>query len=196
MPLAKPGDPYVSTKGEVVLSDKTDGAPRIEIGPPRVANYQSSARRSIKDFPTTSINQRAINVVLVYSLLGMTENEIAHDLGTPLESIRQLRTSPAFQETFEMLFEEMISVSSNSMQAKIAAFAPKALENMMNLASEAENENAKVKANQDLMDRAGLHHETLYGKNSADDAFGSLKIVISDAEESKTTIDVNIGKKR
>jgi hypothetical protein len=195
MPLPKPGDPYVSSKGQVVLPKKEHAA-AIEIGPPRAKNIMPSVRRSIKDFPADENTQKAINVVMVFSLLGMTENEIAFALNVKLEDVRRLRELTTYQETFELLFSEMISINSTSMQAKIAAFAPKALENLMDLANDAENENAKVKANQDLMDRAGLHHETLYGKNASDDAFSSLKIVISDGDEQKTDIEVNIGKKR
>lgn len=195
MALAKPGDPFVTTRGQVVLSKKEPEAP-IEIGIPRVSRHISSTRRSIKDFPADENTQKAIHVVMVYSLLGMTDNEIAHALNIKLEQIKQLKEIPAYQETFEWLFSELISINSSSMQSKIAAYAPKALTNLMELADDAKNENARVKANQDLMDRAGLHHETLYGKNSSDDAFSSLKIVITDGEEQKSNIEVSVGKKR
>lgn len=195
MPLADPGDPFVTTKGEVILSEQAP-IEDIVIGPPKASNVRSSVRRSMTDLPADPKSQTAINVVLMYSLLGLTENEIAFAIGAPLDDVKRLRLLPTYQETFDMLFDEMITINSSSMQAKIAAFAPKALENMMHIANKAENENAKMKANADLMDRAGLHHETLFGKNSIDDGFGSLKIVIQDGIEAKTNIEVNVGRRK
>lgn len=197
MPLANPGDPYLSRRGEVALPDESHpDRPEITIGPPNARNISSSIRRSAQEMPTDIRTQTALNVVLVYSLLGMTENEIAHATNTSLDNIRELRKLPAYQETFEMLFAEILSVNSSSIQAKISSFATEAVENVMSLARDAKKEIVKLKANQDVLDRAGLHPETLYGKNAVDDGIGSLKIVIQDGEDKNVSVDIDMKGKR
>jgi hypothetical protein len=193
MPIAKLGDPYVTGQGEVVASttDTHEDGPDITIGPPLARKLTPSKRRNINDLPIDPKTQTAIAVVLFYNIVGLTDNEISHLVNVPLEDIQRLKAHDAYQESFEIIFAELIAANSTSMQSKIAAFAPAALENVFDIASNAKHELAKLKANQDIMDRAGLHPETLYGKQS-NEGFDSLKIVIQDGEDKTTKVDIDI----
>jgi len=196
MPLAKKGDPYVTREGQVII--KTDAIPDVNstsIGPPIAKRITPDHQRSIKELPTDPKTQTALNVVLVYHLMGLTDNEISILVGIDIEQIQYLKDMPAYQETFEILFSQFISTNSSSLQAKIAAFAPAALESMLDLAVKAKNENARMKAAADVMDRSGLHYETLYGRNKDDSSFESLKIVFEDGEDTKN-INIEVGKRR
>lgn len=197
MPLARPGDPYVTDKGQVLLpgDSPTDALPRADsvLGAPLARNIVSTQRRTAKELPATDPNtQTAINAVLVYQLLGMTDNEISFITHISIEDIHRIKKLDAYQETFDILFHEFISVNSNSLQSKIASFAGEALDHVMDIARDSKHELAKLKANQDILDRAGLHPETLFGKNKQDDGFDSLKIVFQDGEDNKTKVDIDL----
>jgi hypothetical protein len=200
MVLANPGDPYVATNGKVLVPssrDELDALPNADsvLGPPAARGHQSAKRRSIKDMPTDPRTQTAVIVVLVYSLVGLSENEIAHVVNISIDDVRAIRNHAAYQETFEMLFHELIHANSNSMVAKIAKFAPGALQNIVELAKSAENDHARLKANQDILDRAGLHHETLFGK-AAGDSLDGLKIIIQQGrDDDKNDFGIEISKR-
>ena len=193
MGLARPGDPYVTTNGKVLADDggEITALPSVDaLGPSSARGHVSSRRRSLDDLPTDPKTQTAIAVVLFYSLVGLTDTEIAFTVGIKTTEIAQLKKLDAYQETYEMLFWEMIHANGKSLVAKIAAKAPGALDNLFELADNAENENAKLKANQDILDRSGLHPETLFG-NKAGDSVDGLKIVVKRADDEKTEVDIN-----
>lgn len=197
MPLAKPGDPYISeTQVAYIPNDaqNSDGDIEKVLGAPIAKNIIARSRRTIKELPIEERTQTAINAVLVFTLLGMTDNEIAHIIHYPMEDINRLKDLPAYQETFDIVFHEFISINSNSLVSKIAAFSSSALDNVMEIASKGKFEMSKLKANQDILDRAGLHPETLHGKNKTDDGFDALKIVITDGEDTKHTVDINLSR--
>lgn len=198
--LARPGDPYVTDKGDVVLDGETgamNALPRADmvLGAPLAKNIVPKNRTTIADMPAEAKLQTAINCVIVYQLLGLSENEISHIIHVPLEDIKRIKNHIAFQETFDILFHEMVNVNSNSLQSKIAAFAGDALNNVMTIARESKHEIAKLKANQDILDRSGLHPEHLFGKHKTDEGFDSLKIVIQDGEDQKMNVDIDIKRK-
>lgn len=200
MPLARPGDPYVTDKGQVLLpgNNPMDALPRADstLGAPVARSIVSKQRRTVKDLPAVEpTTQTAINAVLVYKLLGMTDNEISFITHIPIGDISRLCHLDAYQETFEILFHEMISVNSTSLQSKIASFASDALDNVMDIAKTSKHDLAKLKANQDILDRSGLHPETLFGKNKSEDGFDSLKIVIQDGEDERTKVNIDLRKR-
>jgi hypothetical protein len=194
MGLAKPGDPYISANGKVFdgKGKELDVLPVADsLGPSAARAFVSSKRRSISDLSTDPKTQTAIAVVLFYSIFGLSDNEIAYTVGITHDDITRLKKLDAYQETFELLFWEMIHSNGQSLVAKIAAKAPGALDNLFNIADSAQNENARLKANQDILDRSGLHPETLFGKAGGDNIDG-LKIVVKKADDESTTVDINL----
>lgn len=206
MSLAQPGDPYIDNKGNVVQPKKTKQDVRpmrlaTSTSVPVAAAYQSTARRSVKELFAEPKTQTVLNAVLLYSLLGLTPNEIAFILDTDVRDVHHIIDLPAYQETFEAMFREIISANSNSLQARISAYAANAVENVMDLAS-VENDDesvpaiVKLKANQDILDRSGLSTDALFGKGSQEDSSNTLQIQIVEAADSHTNININVGKKR
>lgn len=194
--LARPGDPYVSDKGEVFLEDGNpmNALPRADsvLGAPLAKNIIPKSRKTLADLPAEKNVQTAINCIIVYQLLGLSENEIAHTLHIPIEDVKRVKSHIGFQETFDILFHEFININSTSLQSKIASFAGTALDNVMEIASTSKHDLAKLKANQDLLDRSGLHPEHLFGKFKDDDGFDSLKIVIQDGDDKEMKVDVDL----
>lgn len=200
--LAKPGDPYVTARGDIVVKDEEqrDDLRKADRFIPVIRRMTIHNRRNLNELPSTDLStQMAINVILGFQLLGLTPNEIAHATKIPLDEVQNLMNGSEYQNTFEDIFRELISVSSNSLRAKIADYANKATDNIIELAETADKEIVKLKANQDILDRAGFGAEQLYGKNAAEtaDEGDVLKIVIENGDTNKTKIDINLrGAKR
>jgi len=210
MKYAQPGDPLVSNRGKLVAA--TDRGPQdFSLTVPNLANFQPKTRRSGKELPAEPQTQTVVNAIMVYTLLGMSENEMAVHLGTSISDIEHVKSLPAFQETFELVFGELLSANSNSLQARLASYAGAAVENVMELANykpkpkiETDEETGEViqqegdwkvppivvlKANQDVLDRSGLHQDVLFGKHSTDEG-NTLQIEIVSEQENRTSINI------
>lgn len=214
MEFAKPGDPLVTEHGALVEAEGRK-EPDYAISVPIARLLGTKNPRSIKDMGTDPQTQTVINAVLMYQLIGVSRNEIAYVLSTEGKEIDRIMRLPAYQETFEMLFKELLSASSNSIQARIQSYAGRALDNLMDLADAkpviTKEKDAMgnvverreydvapmviLKANDSLLDRAGLNADNLYGKDQQDETH-QLEIEITTADSNKTNVKINTGGKR
>jgi predicted transcriptional regulator len=210
--LAQPGDPYVTVTGEVIPA-RGYNEKSFELRVPIAKNLQANVRRSLLDLGTDAQTQTVVNAVLVYHILGMTKNEIAHHLGVTITDIEKIFELEAFQDTFHQLFTELLHTNSNSLQARIAAMAGKSLENLMDLANtkpvkvtrkdDADNEFETdhwsvppivvMKSNESILDRSGLTPDILYGNVQSDQEQG-LEIEITTASDNKTNVKIKTGR--
>ena len=156
-----------------------------------------SSKRNPNELPSTDLStQTAINAILMYHLLGLTQNEIAHILRIELNTIQNIMLGSEFQQTFEYLFNELINVNSSSLQATLGMHARSAIDQLVHLHKYAESEMVQLKASQDIADRAGLSAETLYGKQGGESE-DTLRIVIQDGDDTpKANISIDIKHKR
>jgi len=72
-----------------------------------------------------------LTVVLFYSLFGLSDNEIAHTVNISVSDVKKLKSLDAYQETYDLLFWEMIHSNGQSLVAKIAKAAPAALDEVI-----------------------------------------------------------------
>lgn len=213
MELARPGDPLVGDRGDLIEAEGRK-EPDYAIDVPIARFVQSKTPRSLRDLGTDGQTQTVINAVLMYRMIGVSRNEVANILGTSILEIEQIEKMPAFQETFEHLFKELLSVSSNSLQARIRSYAGRAVDNLMMLADakpveikekdELGNEITRreydvppmviLKANDSLLDRAGLSADNLYGHDDSD-AGQQLEIEITSGDSNKTNVKINTGRR-
>jgi len=212
MELAKPGDPLVTERGNLVEPEGRK-EPDYSINVPIARTLNIKTPRSIRELGTDAQTQTVVNAVLMYKLLGVSRNEIAHVLGTSLSEVDNIERLPAFQETFEVIFKELLAASSHSIQARIASYAGRALDNLMHLADarphakeEIDDEGNSImrreydvapmvilKANDSLLDRAGLNADNLYGRDNESEA-QQLEIEITTADSNKTSVKINTRK--
>lgn len=192
--LAQPDEPYVTSRGKIVLKNEQQekAIKDKDRFVPVIRRMNIHNKRNLNDMPCSDPStQMAINVIMMYHLLGLTPNEIAHVTKIPLDQVQDIQWGTDYQNTFELLFAELINVNTNSVKAKIAAFSSEAVDNIITLANEADKDIVKLKANQDILDRAGFAAEQLYDNGSADDA-DVLKIVMENDGGQKTSVEINL----
>lgn len=210
MDFARPGDPLVANSGELIEANARK-EPSYSLTIPIARTLTAKTPRSVREMSTDAQTQTVINAVLMYKLLGVSVNETAHILGTTIREIEGIMSMVAFQETFEMLFRELLSASSNSIQARIQSYAGRALDNIIDLADakpvkvQSEDDAGNtfehmhydvpplviLKANQDVLDRSGMNAEQLYGKDAEQEA-QQLEIVVRSDSDQRTDVRVNI----
>jgi len=198
--LADPDDPLVTADGEVYSSGNKEAeltTEVVEIVVP-AKKLTASMQRTIRDFPAATPNEQTIvNVVMVFHLLGMNENEMSHHLGVSIQHVQQIKESPAFQETYDLLFQEVLENNRTSAVAKINAAASRAVDKMIELVTDEEAPAiVQMKASENVMNRAGLSEDKLHGKHRTDDSDQVLHIVIDDGERNAgPSININFGNK-
>ena len=214
MQLPPPGDPLVTRDGKILEANRRE-EPDYSLTVPTARDIVVRKPRSVREMGVDGHTQTIVNAVLVYKLIGVSPNEIAHILGTTALEVDRIMDLPAFQDTFEMMFNEILSVNSSSLQARIGRYAGKAFQNLMELADSKPIEIVKedadgnkytgkqydvsplviLKANESVLDRSGLSAEHLFGRNAQSET-PQLEIEITSAGDNKIdhNIKVKVGK--
>lgn len=155
--LPKPGDPYVDAHGNSHLPDVRPGqhtfAPLADVAP---SEFRPLARRSIADLPTHEKAMRGAAVIFVYSMLGLSDQEIAECVGTTAQEIREFRTQKAYVEIFEAVSGEFINSNAGLLKSRVASYAHEAVESVTGIMRSGKNEAVRLSAAKDILDRSGV----------------------------------------
>ncbi len=154
--LAKPGDPLVLADGVEVTPEPLAGE---EPAPPQglsATNFKPTKKRSLKELPAGIPMVKAVSCVFMMTALGVGDREIAVGLGITPTELATIRKHPAYKECFDTVLEEFVSVHSNLLQARIAAYGAHAVDNIMGIAKSGKKEETRLRANIDIADRAGV----------------------------------------
>jgi hypothetical protein len=161
--LADWGDPLVLANGDILQPIKPAGMfeevnQRNRIDP---VAFRGKKQHNIKDLPAPKNVMHAISAVLVYSIMNVGDRESADALGCSTVDIEKLRAHTAYTEIFDAFFNGVISAHSDSLMGRIAAYSHGALTTVAHLSENAQNENVKLRASTDLLDRGGLSAKSI-----------------------------------
>lgn len=198
--LAKPGDPLVSRNGvlidpELPRSAVLDKLP-APVGSPSKNSvgfepplFRASKRKNLNELPAPANVLNGVGAVFMYTCLGVGDREIADTLNITTMQLEELRNHSAYIDCFNIVVDELISANSDALQARIASYATRAVENIMDVAENAEKDETKLRANQDIADRAGVGAKQLAERKSGQ--VSSLRIMILDDDKS-VNVDLNV----
>lgn len=191
--LAKPGDPLVTSRGVSLLPDRrpTEDEHEYEDVPISINNFKATKQRSLKDLPAAVRDMRGIACVLVLTLLGVGDREIADGLGITLGELKSVRAHQGYDECMGMIVEELININSSNLAARIAAMSQKAMGQVFDIAMFAKKDETKLAANKDILDRSGAGVKELNAKRGLTDR--ALHIVMIDDDNGKRTVDITVG---
>jgi hypothetical protein len=200
--LARPGDPIVSKNGVVVDPELPRSAKVMDNLPAPIGSnqsntsinpvtFRSSKRKNLNELPAPPNVINGVAALFMYTVLGVGEREIADTLGITTMQLNELREHSAFDECFNAVINELISANSDAIQARIASYATRAVDNIFNIAEAAEKDETRLRASQDLADRAGIGAKQLADRKGALSG-ASLRIVILD-EDKTVDVKLNLG---
>lgn len=150
--LARPGDPLVTENGELLEAEGYEPN-RFKVKP---SKYKATKRKSLKELPADAGTINGIACVMVYTLLGLADRDIADALKITTGAVQNVKKHSAYAECFELVSQEFVSSNSELIQARLAAYSHEALSGVYEIATQGSKENNRLKANMSLLDRAGF----------------------------------------
>jgi len=154
-PLAKWGDPYVTPQGSIIQPDHINGG--VEETPPlNVIQYKPAKKRTTKDLPAPPLTINAIACVFMYTMLGLGDREIADTLKISVAKLEMIRKHSAYAECFEIVTGEFISINSEMIHARIAAYGHDALSSVADIALKGKDEKNRLRGSMFLMGAGGF----------------------------------------
>lgn len=193
--LAQVNDPLVLPDGTCIEPDRKNDrlealqqARAIASDP---ATFKPNARRSIVELPEQGKNMNAIALVFTYTLLGLSNAEIADALNTTTRTIEAVKQTNAYEEVFLTIKDEFVNANSSLLESRIAAYSHLALDEVVTLAAKSDKESIRLSASTDILDRAGVNQKRFDERNQQQEA-SKLNIVITNAKDTEVNIDMNL----
>lgn len=185
--LARPGDPLVMADGTVLEEDVEQ---ELEQPKQRITaqQFKPSKRRSVQDLPAPTGVINAVATVFMYSVLGLSEREIAEALNIESSQVKHIKKHSAYTECFDLVLNEFLSANSDLLQSRIAAHMHTAFDGVLDIAQRGKQENNRLRANIDILDRGGARPQDNVNRRAS--SGNELRIVIVDDDKS-VNVEVN-----
>lgn len=144
-------------------------------------------RRTLADLPLPAKQMNVISAVCAYTLMGLSDRDISEALNMTIDRVGRVKMMDGYIQFYDNVVKSIIDEEANDVRSLFAANARKAAGNLVDLASEAENEGVRLKANQDILDRAGHRPaDVVLVKGQLDT---TLKVVYVEDEDTGAVID-------
>lgn len=156
--LARVGDPWIAPDGSLTQPlYPEDYFPRVKedtkIDP---IKFRGKRRRNINELPAAPNIMTAVGAVMLYTMFGVGDREIATALKCTVIDIEELRAHPAYSEYLELIGQEIISAESDNITHRLAAYTHGALDTIAHVSRNGKLENNRLRASIDIMDRGGF----------------------------------------
>lgn len=195
--LARAGDPYLMPDGTKIhqapLVEKTETGKMVIPLPVEkegtAAAFRSTKKRTLKNLPTGIPIMKGIACVILFTVMGVGDREIADALDISPNDLKSVRAHPAYAECFDAMIDEFINANNDNIQARLAAHSGLALDQVQTLMVGAKKEETRLKASSDWLDRAGVHRK---GPNDrVGSGLSDLRITIVEGEQKAIGIEIN-----
>lgn len=204
MDLAKAGDPYIGNDGrEIAPSSQADTGldevTDIRRALPLFSKLRVAKNIVIDDLPEQENSQQVVIAAVVgLRMMGLSAVQISEIMNAPLAIVEGIFNGASTQATFEVIYRNMISANSESIQGRIASYAGKAVDTVVSLMETEEvRDDVRLKAAQDILDRSGSNAEQFFADgNESKKSDDELKIVVmsEDGESEKVRVDIKRGR--
>lgn len=178
--LARPGDPYVAIDGTVIPYRYNGKAVSVETTKPSFSRYRPQAKRTAKELPAPMNIMNGVACLIMYTLLGLGEREIADGMKCSVNDVKSIRKSKAYEETFEVITGEFVNVNSELVSARIAGYANDALDTVVDVMQQGRQESNRLKAGMGLLEMGG--HSKKQDARLAGNV-NELRIIVSEGEK-------------
>lgn len=115
----------------------------------------------------------------MYTMLGLGDREIADTLKISVGQLEQIKKHSAYAECFEIVTGEFISINSEMIHARIAAYGHDALSSVADIALKGKDEKNRLRGSMFLMGAGGFGAKNEQKSIAQND----LRIVIINKEQ-------------
>jgi DNA-binding helix-hairpin-helix protein with protein kinase domain len=120
-----------------------------------VQRRASETFRKLADIPTERENLNAVSIVLAYTLMGISEQEISDVTGLSVEQIGNIKMLDAYTYSENAVIDRLIKEDTDDVRKMIAQHSRNAVNRIAHLSQHSEFDAVQLKASQDILDRAG-----------------------------------------
>src|SRR5215831_18952853 len=189
--LARVGDPFVAPDGSLIQPEyPEDYFPRVKdetkVDP---VTFRGKRRRNIDELPAAANFMTAVGAVMMYTMFGVGDREIATALRCSVPEIEEIRAHPAYGEYLDLIGSEIISAESDNITHRLAAYAHGALDTIAHVSRNGKMENNRLRASIDILDRGGFAPKEVAAK--AVSLKNVLRIQVLDDQNAKN-LDIQI----
>jgi len=122
-------------------------------------DFRASRNRSVHDLPAEGSMMRAIAIVLVLTLFGVGDREMADFLGLKIDDVKRVRSHQGYTELFHQIVNEIVNVNSSILRGRIASYGNATLDELISLALSSKKETIRLAGVKDVLDRIGVGKE-------------------------------------
>lgn len=190
--LANTSDVLILPNGIEVSPDGTirdpsvEAATIVENGTTAIAMVQRM-RRTLGDMPDVPRNMNPVACVIVYTQVGLSDEDIAASLNTDIETITRLKSSEIYSKLTELFEERVFEDEARTARHIISKHSARAAQKMVNLVDSKSGDLA-LAASRDVLRIGGVD------KSAQATGLSSLKIVMVDKADAKQEITITVEK--
>jgi hypothetical protein len=118
--------------------------------------FRGRYRKNIDELPAAPNIMTAIGAVMLYTMYGVGDREIANALKCTVIDVEEIRAHPAYGDYLELVGAEIISAESDNLTHRLAAYTHGALDTIAHVSRNGKLENNRLRASIDIMDRGGF----------------------------------------
>jgi hypothetical protein len=191
-PLARLGDPFIAPDGSLLKPlYPEDYFPRVkEDTKIDATQFRGKRRRNISELPAPTGILNVCGAVMLYTLYGVGDREIATALKCTVLDVEEIRAHPAYGEYLELIGNEIITAESDNLTHRIAAYAHGALDTIAHVSRNGKLETNRLRASIDIMDRGGFAPKAVAEKQIS--LKNVLRIQVMDDGAKTKTLDIEI----
>lgn len=146
--------------GSVVLPDgtvrKAHREKVIEVPTNTIAQQiVTNANKRIAELPTLPSHMNTLNVVLVYSLWGLVDDDIAMATGLSKAQVARIRAHEAYATLQRDIVQSILKSDQEDIRNAITQHSREALDTQVELMRDSDDDKVRFAASNSLLDRAG-----------------------------------------
>jgi hypothetical protein len=190
--LARVGDPFVAPDGSLIAPEyPEDYFPRVredtKVNP---VTFRGKRRRNINELPAAVNVMTACGAIMLYTMYGIGDREIANALKCSVTDVEEIRAHPAYGEYLELIGTEIISAESDNVTYRLAAYAHGALDTVAHVSRNGKLENNRLRASIDILDRGGFAPKAVAEKQVS--LKNVLRIQVIDDKNHNRDMDISL----
>jgi len=190
-------DPLILADGTQISSQS--GKPIVDeqetyVEVPNYADTQRqivAARTRVADFPLPPSQMTSIGIILFYSMLGVSDDEISSLTGLKHDQIGKMRISDSYTEIQKQFLDSIVNNDMQDVRTLFVQGSRSAANRMVGLMN-SESESIQIAAAKDILDRAGQRPVDVIEHRHRMENSLRIEIVKKDSLEDIPVIEGNV----
>lgn len=191
--LANSNDVLVLADGTKIGPDgKQIKEPKVLRPMPTFSEAQDKiarANRRLSDLPTLPAQMNTLNVVMMYSLWGLGDQDIALAINLTVEQVQHIKSNEIYSRVLDEMVKSVLAQDQDRIRAVINEHAVSAITKVGSLV-DSEDDDIALRASRDILDRAGHRPADIIEIRNKMEQTLRIEYVKTDQTKSMPALDV------